>query len=76
MEVGNGSTTNHQTMLGRQLGILQFNSVLTLYLEIISDFTGQGLSPKRLLLLTFRYQSQVQVVTCASDKSDIDWRFQ
>ena len=45
--------------------IIQFNSD-TIYLEIPSDSTGQGLGPTRLPLTTSD-QSQAQVVTCASD---------
>lgn len=39
-------------------------------LQILSDPTGKGISPTIL-----RYQSQVQVVTCASDLLAIDWKF-
>ena len=47
----------------------------TTYLETASDSTGQGLSLTRPSLSPFRCQSQVQVVTCASDQLAVNWRF-
>lgn len=41
-------TTHIQTVLGHQLGVLQLDSILTLYLEVVSDPTGERLSPIRL----------------------------
>ena len=54
---------------------IQVNSDTT-YLERASDPTGKGSVPQdRPPTPHFRLQSQVQVVTCASDQQAIDGRF-
>lgn len=47
----------------------------------MSDPTGKGLSPARLLPpptphIQFRHQLQVQALICASEQLGIDWRRQ
>ena len=62
-----------------QLGVPQFNSILPLSSQrkcLPLDPTGYGLSPTRLSLSPFRWQSPAQVITCASDQPATDQRCQ
>lgn len=66
----------HQAILWYQLGALQFDSILTL--STWSQCRPQRLSPTRLPPtphLLFIHQWQVHVVTWASDRLAINWRF-
>ena len=62
-----------------QLGVPQFNSILPLSSQrkcLPRDPIGYGLSPTRLSLSPFRWQSPSQVITCASDQPATDQRCQ
>lgn len=48
MFVLGGGSLYYQAILHNRLGVLQFNSILTLYPEIATDSTGCGLGPTRL----------------------------
>lgn len=59
-----------------QLGVLQFNSVLTLTTRDSNRSCKQGLNPTRPCSTPHvRHQSQVQVVTYASDWLAPNWEF-
>ena len=66
------------TILGHQLGVLQFTSNLRLSLQRQAQIPQVKPSvPTRLLLsLDFRYELKTQVITGVSDQQVIDWMFQ
>lgn len=67
-----GISSHHQAVLPHQLGILQFNLILTLPGDSIIFHWLRIQSYKAVPYPYFRHQSQVQVITCASDLAAIN----
>ena len=66
----------HQAVLRHQLGVLQFNPILTPATQRQHQIPkGQGLVLPDCPLPKFRYQSCVRIVMWASDPQARDWRF-
>lgn len=63
-----GSFSPHQAILRYQVGVLQFNSILTLFIWSPHRLRAQISTVAPL----FSHQSQVQAVTCASDQQAVD----
>ena len=80
--VGRGSLHTNERFSGYQMGVQQFNSILTLNIQRrrqIPQLTGsvlQDLSQSCPPPANLRCQSPAQIVICASDKPAIQWRFQ
>ena len=70
-----GGFPHSQTMLQPQLGVLQFNSILSLSIWSYGQIPQvKGLVLQDYPSCNFRHQSQIQVITCAFDQPAVNWR--